>query len=197
MASTLRSYGNNTIRERGIDIEILCVYIAILAVDIAILGIDIAILGVDIAILGVDIAILGVDIAILGVDIVTLGVAIAILRRQEKGWGLQRGEEGGVSRARRLEAGWSTREFGKEIENAYLIFNNTKRFFNEKYVESVGPNAFLGSDSLCDFNYDIKLDEVTSKFDEVKNDFGSWLKRVNIVYTKLKSIKFGINLKKC
>ena len=44
MASTLRSYGNNTMRERGVDI-------AILGVDIAILGVDIAILGVDRAIL--------------------------------------------------------------------------------------------------------------------------------------------------
>ena len=58
MASTLRSYGNSTIRER--------------CVDITILGIDIAILGVDIAIFGVDITILGVDIAIIGVDIATL-----------------------------------------------------------------------------------------------------------------------------
>ena len=60
MASTLRSYGNNTMRERG-------VHIAILGVDIAILRVDIAILGVHIAILGVDIAIPGVDIAILDV----------------------------------------------------------------------------------------------------------------------------------
>ena len=52
VASTLRSYGNNTMRERG--------------VDIAILGVDIAILGVDIGILGVDMPILGVDIAVLG-----------------------------------------------------------------------------------------------------------------------------------
>ena len=52
VASTLRSYGNSTMRERGVDI-------AILSVDIAILGVDIAILGVDIAILGVDIAVLG------------------------------------------------------------------------------------------------------------------------------------------
>ena len=45
VASTLRSYGTNTTRERGVDI-------AILGVDIAILGVDIAILSVDIAILG-------------------------------------------------------------------------------------------------------------------------------------------------
>ena len=45
MASTLRSYGKNTMRERGVDI-------AILGVDIAILGVDTEILGVDIAILG-------------------------------------------------------------------------------------------------------------------------------------------------
>ena len=45
MASTLRSYGNNTMRERGVDI-------AILGVDIAILGVDTEILGVDIAIPG-------------------------------------------------------------------------------------------------------------------------------------------------
>ena len=139
MASTLRSYGNNTIRKSGVDI---------------------AIIGVDIAILGVDIAILGVDIAILDVD-------IANLRRQEKRGGATGGgrgrhsnprcrhssprcrysnprcrhsnprcrhsnprcrhskpeeaiekgrryrerEEGEVSRARRLEAGWSAREF--------------------------------------------------------------------------------------
>ena len=51
VASTLRSYGNSIMRERG--------------VDIAILGVDIAILGVNIAILGVDIAILGAVIAIL------------------------------------------------------------------------------------------------------------------------------------
>ena len=79
VASALRSYGNNTVWEGGVDI-------AILGVDIAILGVYIiAIPGVDIAILGVDIAILGVDIAILGVDIAILGVDIAILRRQEKG----------------------------------------------------------------------------------------------------------------
>ena len=59
MASTLRSYDNNTMRERGVDI-------AILGIDIPILGVDIATLAVDIAILGVDIAILGVDIAVLG-----------------------------------------------------------------------------------------------------------------------------------
>ena len=52
VASTLRSYDNNTMRDRGIDI-------AILGVDIAILGVGIAILDVDIAILGVDIAVLG------------------------------------------------------------------------------------------------------------------------------------------
>ena len=52
LASTLRSYGDNTMRERG--------------VGIAILGVDIAILGVDVATLGVDIAILDVDIAVLG-----------------------------------------------------------------------------------------------------------------------------------
>ena len=52
MASTLRSYGNNTMRERGVDITILGVGIAILDVDTAILGVDIAILGVDIAVLG-------------------------------------------------------------------------------------------------------------------------------------------------
>ena len=40
VASTLRSYGNNTMRERGVDI-------AILGVDIAVLGVDKAILGVD------------------------------------------------------------------------------------------------------------------------------------------------------
>ena len=99
VASTLRSYGNNTMRKRG--------------VDIANLGVDIAILGVDTAILGEDIAVLGVHVAILGVDIAILGVDIAILRRQEKGWGLQgEGEEGEVSRVRRLEAGWSTHGFG-------------------------------------------------------------------------------------
>ena len=42
LASTLSSYGNNTMRERGVDI-------AILGVDIAVLGVDIAFLGVDIA----------------------------------------------------------------------------------------------------------------------------------------------------
>ena len=84
-------------RERGVDI-------AILVIGIAILGVGIAILGVDIAFLGVDITILGVDIAIFDVD-------IAILRRQEKGWGLQGKGGGGVSRIRRLEAGWSIREF--------------------------------------------------------------------------------------
>ena len=66
VASTLRSYGNNTMRERGVDI---------------------AILGVDIAILGVDIAILSVDIAIHGVD-------RAILRRQEKRGGATGGGKG-------------------------------------------------------------------------------------------------------
>ena len=63
-------------------------------VDTSILGVDRAILAVDIAILGVDIATLGVDIAILGVDTAIHGVDIAILKRQEKGWGLQ-GEGGG------------------------------------------------------------------------------------------------------
>ena len=83
MASTPRTYGNSTTRERGVDI-------AILVVDIVTLVVGIAILGVDIAILGVDIIILGVDIAILDVDIATL-------RRQEKGWGLQGGEKGGLA----------------------------------------------------------------------------------------------------
>ena len=45
MGSKLRSYGNSTMRERGVDI-------AILGVDIATLGVDIVILRVDIAILG-------------------------------------------------------------------------------------------------------------------------------------------------
>ena len=66
MASAPRSYGNNTMRKRGVDI---------------------AILGVDIAILGVDIAILSVDIAILGVD-------IANLRRQDKRGGATGGGRG-------------------------------------------------------------------------------------------------------
>ena len=77
VASTLRSYGNNTMRERGVDI-------AILGVDITVLGVDIAILGLDIVTLGVDIAILGVDITIVGVDIAIIGVDRATLRRQEK-----------------------------------------------------------------------------------------------------------------
>ena len=47
VASTFRSYGNNKLRERGVDITVLGVYIAILGLDIAILGVDIAILGVD------------------------------------------------------------------------------------------------------------------------------------------------------
>ena len=76
VASTLRSYGNNTMRERGVDIAIIGVDIAILGVDIAILGVDIAVLGVDIAIIGEDIAILGVDIAIFGVDIAVLGAVV-------------------------------------------------------------------------------------------------------------------------
>ena len=67
-------------------------------VDIAILVIDKAILGVGIAILGVDIAILGVDITILDVDIIIFDIDIAVLRRQEKGWGLQaKGEGGGLA----------------------------------------------------------------------------------------------------
>ena len=91
VTSTLRSYGNNTMRERGVDI-------AILGVDIAILGVDITIHGVDIAILGVDIAIPGVDIAILGVDIATLGVDRAILKRQdERGPGGTKSRKGGVA----------------------------------------------------------------------------------------------------
>ena len=69
VASTLRSYGNNTMWERGVDI-------AILGVDIAILGVDIAVLGVDIAILRVDIAIPVVDIPIFGVDIAVLGAVV-------------------------------------------------------------------------------------------------------------------------
>ena len=72
----VRSYGNNTVRERGVDIATLGVDIAILGVDIAILGVDIAFLGVDIAILSVDIEILGVDTAILGVDIAVLGAVV-------------------------------------------------------------------------------------------------------------------------
>ena len=79
VASTLRSYGNNTLRERGVDIAILGVDIAILGVDIAILGVDIAILGVDIAVLGVDIATLGVDIAILGVDIAVCSLVARVV----------------------------------------------------------------------------------------------------------------------
>ena len=47
----------------------------------------------------------------------------------------------------------------------------TQKVFYKKYVESVGSNAFLGSDSLYDFNYDTKLNEVTAKFNEIKNDF--------------------------
>ena len=134
MASTLRSYANSTMRERGVDI---------------------AILGVDIKILGVDTAIIGVHIAILGVD-------RAILKRQEKRGGATGGgrdrhsgprckqssprcgysnprcrhsnprcrhskpnkearekargyrgrEEGEISRVRRLEAGWIAHESG-------------------------------------------------------------------------------------
>ena len=74
VTSTLRGYGNNTMRERGVDIAILVVGIVILGEDLAVLGVDIAALGVDIAILGIDTAILGVDLAILGVDIAVLGV---------------------------------------------------------------------------------------------------------------------------
>ena len=70
MASTLKSYSNNAMRERGVDI-------AILGVDITILGVDIAVLGVDIAVLGVDIAILGVDIAIRDVNIAAKAVETA------------------------------------------------------------------------------------------------------------------------
>ena len=89
MASTLRSYANSTMRERGLGI---------------------AILGVDIALLGVDVAVLGVDIAIFGVD-------IANLRRRGKkggatGGGRRGREEGEVNRVRRLEAGWIARESG-------------------------------------------------------------------------------------
>ena len=62
VASTLRSGGNNKMRERG--------------VDIAILGVDIATLGEDMAVLGVDIVILGVDIAVLGA-VVSRGCAAA------------------------------------------------------------------------------------------------------------------------
>ena len=78
VTSTLRSYGNDTIRKSGVDIAILGVDIAVLGVDTAILGVAIAILGVDIAVLGVDIVILGVDIVILGVDIEVLGAAVPI-----------------------------------------------------------------------------------------------------------------------
>ena len=59
----------------------------------------------------------------------------------------------------------------KKIEKTYLTFNDAKSFLNKKYVESVGSNAFLGSDSPYDFNYDTKLSEVTAKFNEIKNDF--------------------------
>ena len=43
-------------------------------------------------------------------------------------------------------------------------------------MESVGSNVFLGSDSLYDFNYDTKLNEVTAKCNEIKNDFDVRLK---------------------
>ena len=47
MASTLRSYANSTMRERGVYIAILGVGTVILSVDIVILGVDIAIIGID------------------------------------------------------------------------------------------------------------------------------------------------------
>ena len=67
MAGTLRSYSNNTMRERGVDI----------------------------ATLGVDIATLGIDITTLGVDMTILGVDQAILRRQEKRGGATGGARRG------------------------------------------------------------------------------------------------------
>ena len=64
---------------------------------------------------------------------------------------------------------------------------------NQKYVKPVGSNAFLGSDSLCDFNHDTKLNEVTVKFNEIKNDFDkaeNWFNSVEQelikVYIKLR-----------
>ena len=81
----------------------------------------------------------------------------------------------------------------KKIEKAYLTFNDAKSFLNKKYVESVGSNAFLGSDGLYDFNYDTKLSKVTAKFNEIKNDFDKaeyWFnsaeKELIKVYRKLK-----------
>ena len=74
-----------------------------------------------------------------------------------------------------------------------LNFNDAKSFLNTKYVESVGSNAFLESCSLYDFNYDTKLNEVTVKFNEIKNDFDkakSWFNSAEEelikVYRKLK-----------
>nr|YP_009364851.1 cytochrome c oxidase subunit 2 [Fucus distichus]ARI50039.1 cytochrome c oxidase subunit 2 [Fucus distichus] len=81
----------------------------------------------------------------------------------------------------------------KKLEKAYLTFNDAKSFLNKKYVESVGSNAFVGSDSFCDSNYDMKFNEVTVKFDEIKNDFNraeNWFNSAEEellkVYRKLK-----------
>ena len=87
VASTLRSYGNNTMRERGVDI----------------------------AILGIDIAILGVDRAILRRQEKRGGATCGHRKPEgarEKGRGYRGREEGEVSHAKRLEAGWITRESG-------------------------------------------------------------------------------------
>ena len=79
MASTLRSYGNNTMRERGVDI-----------------------------------AILGVDIAILGPRCRHNNRRCRYSKPEEaieKGRRYRGREEREVSRIRRFEIGWSTREF--------------------------------------------------------------------------------------
>ena len=99
VASTLRSYGNNTTRERGVDI-------AILGVDIAILGVDIAILRVDIAVLGVDIEILDVNIAARAVETAEVAGArgcVAAETTKSRGWP----KPGAASqRGRQKSRGW-------------------------------------------------------------------------------------------
>ena len=96
VASTLKSYGNNKMRERGVDI---------------------AILGIDIAILGVDRAILRRQEKRGGATGRGRGRHSGPRCRhskpegaREKGRGYRGREEGEVSRTRRLEAGWIARE---------------------------------------------------------------------------------------
>ena len=61
------------------------------------------------------------------------------------------------------------------------MMQNVKK---KRYVESVESNVFLGSDSLCDSNYDTKLNEVAVKFNEIKNDFDKIRLKIGLIAQK-------------